>query len=264
MCSRYHIELGDEEKSFLFALHDADLSFEHEDLDSEIACINDDSSAYATKITSKRIAFARCDSVGASALDLLHLDEDHIDFGKSRGLMRRRMKLRKYARMSLFIAAAPYFQPPNLKRCYRLSETPTKKWSPSKVTPFSRITESTIFSHVLSFLNEGDLTHSVSLVSTRFADVAAEALGNLMLVSVGCDPSRRGSRRLSSESDNFDLVDIKGVSRRHSSIAKSMEKSWRCLMNQFPWAQFLSDGAFKRVYKVWNRCCGGYEALSVM
>lgn len=265
LCSEYHITLDEEEKSSLMAIYDSDISFNHEDFDNEIACINGSlEDSFSTKTMSKRITFTRCDSVGASAFDLLHLDEKQIEDGYPIGQNRRRnMKLRKYARMSLFIAAAPDFQAPHLKRCYRLSETPTKKWSPSKATHFSSITESTAFSHVLSFLNEGDLIHSVSLVSTRFADVAAEALGNLMLVSVGCDPLRR-SRRLSNESDHSDLSDNHDVIFSKSSVAKSMEKGWQLLMHQFPWAQFLSDGAFKRVYKVWNNFCGAYEAISVM
>lgn len=260
LCSEYHIMLDEEEKSCLVAIYDSDMNLNDEDFDSEIACINGSiEDNFSTQAMSKRIAFARCDSVGASAFDLLHLDEGH-PMGQDR---RRNMKLRKYERMSLFIAAAPDFQPPHLNRCYRLSETPTKKWSPSKATHFSSITESTAFSNVLSFLNEGDLIHSVSLVSTRFADVAAEALGNLMLVSVGCDPLRR-SRRLSNESDHSDLCNNHDVIFGKSSVAKSMEKGWQLLMHQFPWAQFLSDGAFKRVYKVWNNYCGAYEAISVM
>ncbi|KAL3756715.1 hypothetical protein ACHAWU_006730 [Discostella pseudostelligera] len=139
LSSEYHITLDDAEQSFI-AMYDTDLNNENDDYDCEIACINSESlgDRCSTKPMSKRVAFARCDSVGVSAFDLLH----------------RR-----------------------LKRCYRLSETPTKKSSPSKAAPFSCITESAAFSHVLSFLNEGDLVHSVSFVSTRFADVAAEALG---------------------------------------------------------------------------------------
>ena len=268
LCSEYHLALGEEEISSLIAMCDSDLNFDNEDYDNEIALINSESidDNCSNKSMSKRIAFARCDSVGASAFDLLHLDEKHLDDRNPLGQNRRRnVKLRKYARMSLFISAAPDFQPPNFKRCYRLSETPTKKWSPSKATPFSSITESTAFSHVLSFLNEGDLIHSVSLVSTRFADVAAEALGNLMLVSVGCDPSRRIDRKkISNESDHSDSSCKYEVLLGQTSLAKSMEKGWQCLLHQFPWAQFLSDGAFKRVYKVWNKYCGAYEAISVM
>jgi hypothetical protein len=114
-------------------------------------------------------------------------------------------------------------------------------------------------------LSERDLIHSASLVSTRFADVAAEALGNLMLASVGCDPWTKGKKTDSlGDADDYSLTDAQGISRWHTSVAKSLEIDWPCLLHQFPWAQFLSDGAFKKVFKVWNYRCGAYEALSVM
>lgn len=172
------------------------------------------------------------------------------------------MKLQKYVRMSLCVAAASEVLQPNLKRCHRLSVSPTKML---KGTPINIIMDGgSVLSHVLSFLNEGELIHSASLVSTKFADFAADALGNLMLVSVGCDPSLRGNRSDDSlsEVDECDLVETAEL--QHSSIAKSMKRGWPYLMSQFPWAKFISDGAFKRVFKVWNNRCGAYEALSVM
>ena len=36
------------------------------------------------------------------------------------------------------------------------------------------------------------------------------------------------------------------------SVAQSMQCSWNFLTDSFPWAMFLGEGAFKRVYKVWN------------
>ncbi len=163
------------------------------------------------------------------------------------------------------VAAAADFIQPKLKRCYRLSKTPTKKRVSLNETYINSITESLIFSHVLSFLSERDLIHSASLVSTRFADVAAEALGNLMLASVGCDPWTKGKKTDSlGDADDYSLTDAQGISRWHTSVAKSLEIDWPCLLHQFPWAQFLSDGAFKKVFKVWNHRCGAYEALSVM
>lgn len=173
------------------------------------------------------------------------------------------MKLRKYARMSLCVAAASDFLQPKLKPSYRPSEPPTMKGTPINII----MGDSTVLSHVLSFLNEGELIHSASLISSTFADSAAEALGNLMLVSVGCDPSLKDDRNddSSSEADESDLVGTtQAISLGHSSVAKSMERGWPYLMNNYPWAKFLSDGAFKRVYKVWNKQCGAYEALSVM
>ena len=77
-----------------------------------------------------------------------------------------------------------------------------------------------------------------------------------MLVSVGCDPLSHGN----ADDDSSSGADAPV----HSSMAKSMERDWPYLMDRFPWAKFLSDGAFKRVYKVWNNQCRAYEALSVM
>ena len=135
-------------------------------------------------------------------------------------------------------------------------------------TPVNTIVGSPAFSCVLSFLSEGGLIHAASLVCTAWADAAAEALGNLMLVSVGCDPSLndKGNNDDCSrdEDDETDSVAVRSVSPAYSSVAKSMERDWSYLMHRFPWARFLSDGSFKRVYKVWNDSCRGYEALSVM
>jgi len=222
---------------------------------------------------SKKIGFARCDSVGASALDLLHLD-DKVKHLSPIFHRRRTMKLRKYARMSLCVAVASDSLQPKLKRCYRLSESPSTKQSLLKGTPIKSIVDSTAFSRLLSFLNEGELIHSASLVCTTWADAAAEALGNFMLVSVGCDPSVNGKTNDDCSSDLEELyngvvaennfVDTQAVTPENSSVAKSMERGWPYLMERFPWAKFLSDGSFKRVYKVWNDYCGAYEAISVM
>mmetsp|Transcript_3226 Transcript_3226/g.7135 ORF Transcript_3226/g.7135 Transcript_3226/m.7135 type:complete len:1869 (+) Transcript_3226:634-6240(+) len=278
LSAQYGMTFDEEDESFLFEFYDADANIDDDDDDdddSELASINGNSlDEFPTSdFMSTRIGFARCDSVGASALDLLRLDDKVKDSGQSLSPAydrRRTMKLRKYARMSLCVAAASDFLQPKLKGCYRLSESPAKKQFSLKGTPINSIMgNSTVFSHVLSFLNEGELIHSASLISTRFADVAAEALGNLMLVSVGCDPSLKGSNTnddssSEAEADESDLVDTQAVSLGPSSVAKSMERGWPHLMNLFPWAKFLSDGAFKRVYKVWNNQCGAYEALSVM
>lgn len=267
LSTQYQMALDADDESSLFAHYDADVALDSDD-DSEIASINCDTmDTFSTaEVTSKKIGFARCDSVGASALDLLHLDDTVNDFGQSPTYDRRRtMKLRKYARMSLCVAAASDFLQPKLKRCYRLSESPTKK-SSLRGTPINNIVESSAFSHILSYLNEGELIHSASLVCTRWADEAAEALGSLMLISVGCDPSLNDMAvdDDSSLSEASGVADSKAASSVQSSVAKSMERGWSHLMDRFPWAHFLSDGAFKTVYKVWNHRCENYEALSVM
>ena len=275
LSTEYQMDLDEEDESSLYAHYHADAGIHDEDDsddDTEIASINGDNSEEeeddefpTSALTSKRLGLARCDSVGASALDLLHLDDKLKDLGQSLGHDRRRnMKLRKYARMSLCVAAASDFLQPKLKRCYRLSESPTKRRLSLKGTPINSILDSTAFSRVLSYLTESELIHSATLVCTRFADVAAEALGNLMLVSVGCDPSSRSTDSDDSSLEEVDLVETQDNHTAKSSFEKQMERGWPYLMLQFPWAQFISNGAFKRVYKVWNNRCGAYEALSVM
>ena len=268
LSAEYQIDLDDDDKSLLFAFYNAGLNIDKDDEDSEVASFNgnSDDDESPTQIKLNPIFFSRCDSVGASALDLLHLDDNPNDVGKPLGNDRRRaVKLRKYARMSMCVAAAADYLQPKLKRCYRLSETPQKKRTLLNEADINSITGSSTFSHVLSFLSERELIHSASLVSTRFADVAAESLGNLMLASVGCDPWIRGKRRDSpSDADDSPLADAQGASRWHLSVAKSLERGWPSISHQFPWAHFLSDGAFKKVFKVWNHRCGAYEALSVM
>ena len=203
-------------------------------------------------------AGAPCKLVPVAARSGRSIKSKSLDSQDSRGAAderRRTMNLKKYARMSLCVSAASDLLKPKLKRCYRLSESPTKKEKqiPLQGTPINSILDSTAFSDVMSYLNEKELIHSASLVSSSFADVAAEALGNLMLVSVGCDLSTTMNNTRNTEN-------LSG----QSSIVKSMERTWPNLIGQFPWAQFLSDGAFKRVFKVWNNRVGGYEALSVM
>ena len=258
MSAQYKLSLDEDDESSLFELYDADADINDDDDDSELVSINNgfslDELPIPTELIPKKIGFVRCDSVGASALDLLRLDDEQTPD------RRRTMKLRKYARMSLCVATSSHHthQPQKLKLC-------SSPLSPKR-TPINIIMDSTAISHMLSFLNEGELIHSVSLVSRKFADVAAEALGNLMLASVGCDPSLIGNVNDDSSIDGDEsvLAERQSVSLGQSTVAKSMEMGWPYLMNRFPWAKFLSDGSFKRVYKVWNRRCGAYEALSVM
>jgi len=265
LSAQHRMVLDGEDESSLFAFYEADanLSDDNDDDNSELASINRESmDEFPTEFMSKKIGFTRCDSLGASAFNLLNLEDKvkYFDCELSPILDRRRtLKLRKYARMSLCAAAASDFlQQPKFKRCNSL-----------KGTSIHSIVDSTAFSCVLSFLNEGELIHAASLVCTTWADAAAEALGTLMRVSVGCDPSlndKIAEDDCSSDgADENDFVDMQtNVSPRHSSVAKSMERDWPYLMARFPWAKFLSDGSFKRVYKVWNNHCGAYEAISVM
>merc|ERR1712238_99953 len=130
------------------------------------------------------------------------------------------------------------------------------------------MSDSSILSQMFLFLCEEELPCSASVVCSQWFDEATNAHASLMLISVGCntDVIDRPSTELVEEDnisiDNEAIVDSNEA--LGNSIAKSMERSWDYLMKSFPWASFLSEGAFKRVYKVWNTTMKSEEAISVM
>lgn len=119
------------------------------------------------------------------------------------------------------------------------------------------LANSKILLNVLSFLDEAEILCRASPVCTLWADVSTEAHATLMLSSVGCIEN-------AVDGDDDDLDDDEVEDTANASIMRSMEKSWRYMVSQYPWACFLSEGAFKRVYKVWNASTQSEEALSVM
>lgn len=123
-----------------------------------------------------------------------------------------------------------------------------------------------ILLRVFSFLTESQLMLNASPVCTKWSDVATDALANLMLISVGCSNALINGTHEDDISDDCVSVDeIENCEITVSnSVAKSMQRSWDFLCSRFPWAMFLSEGSFKRVYKVWNRSIQREEAISVM
>ena len=103
---------------------------------------------------------------------------------------------------------------------------------------------------IVGFLPENELLRTCSLVSTTWSDAAVQAHANLMWLSV------QDSANDDALDDDDEIVDepVKGV----------VERSWEQLMGKFPWARFLSDGAFKDVFKVYNKDFGCEEALPIM
>jgi hypothetical protein len=80
-----------------------------------------------------------------------------------------------------------------------------------------------------------------------------------MMTSVGyVEPSDDADDEI-DEAEVFDCTE-----KPITSVALSMQRSWQYLHTLYPWGCFLSDGAFKRVYKVHNSRIGADEALSVM
>mmetsp|Transcript_487 Transcript_487/g.769 ORF Transcript_487/g.769 Transcript_487/m.769 type:complete len:1375 (-) Transcript_487:1532-5656(-) len=106
---------------------------------------------------------------------------------------------------------------------------------------------------IFSFLQETELLCTASLVSIHWADCATQAHANMMLMSVGC----------TSESDT-DSTDDDSIAEEAMQTYGFMEREWEFLVSSFPWACFLSEGAFKRVYKVFNYNHRVEEAISVM
>jgi phosphatidylserine decarboxylase len=58
-------------------------------------------------------------------------------------------------------------------------------------------------------------------------------------------------------------MDDQRKKHKSSAIARSMERDWSYFAN-FTTGTFISEGAFKRVFKVFNKHLGFHEALSVM
>lgn len=112
------------------------------------------------------------------------------------------------------------------------------------------LSNSRVLENIFSFLQETELLCIVSLVSTHWADSATQAHASMMLMSVGC----------SGESDDDD----ESVTEEAIQVDSFVEREWGSLVSNYPWACFLSEGAFKRVYKVFNYNHRVEEAISVM
>jgi len=125
------------------------------------------------------------------------------------------------------------------------------------------------------YLTEKDLMCTATLVCSQWADVAAYSLAKIMLISVGCptDIIPRGRREDTVDAENvqkdaefdYDHNDIVRISdNQYQNTLKSKEKSWSEMNSIFPWACFLAEGAYKKVYRVWNAKVTREEAVSVM
>ena len=126
----------------------------------------------------------------------------------------------------------------------------------SQSCPQEMVEDESILVNIFSFLTERDLLCKASLVSSTWASAATTAHAALMMASVGYIDDA------DAESEEMD-EEMTGMGHR-SAVSVSMDKSWSYLTQVFPWACFLSSGAFKRVFKVYNAFAGGEEALSVM
>ncbi len=271
--NEFRMHLSDDTEIFLMGYFDEieECDLDHTDHTSLGGIISDDdfddSFAFSKceGLKQSNVKFSRSDSVGGDALALLHLSDDVEDLTPSPKHNRRHsMKIAKFTRMSLCAVATDFH---SSKQRLRFSNSPIKKASVSpEGEAFQRMIRSTSFSAILTFLDERELIHRVSLVCTTWADAAAEALSTLMLVSVGCDPTFVDNRTEDDSTliDELDSLEINDEPTRLSPTSMSMEIDWDLLIDRFPWAQYISDGAFKKVYRVWNNHFNTYEAISVM
>ena len=133
---------------------------------------------------------------------------------------------------------------------------------------------------VLSYLSLSELMTSTCLVNNEWWNVSVSCQASLVLVSVGCQDqvynpvafksSAQGDSDsdsdLDSDSDEEDDDGEEGEreTEEEGSVQASMKKPWKFLNNMYPFASFLSEGAFKKVYRVYNSTVGMMEALSVM
>ena len=121
-----------------------------------------------------------------------------------------------------------------------------------------------ILPQILTYLEGPELLSSASLVCQSWADAATDAYAELMLASVGCAQS--DNKRRDDDDDSVISNDEFDTDRdaAENSVALSMQRSWNYLMTNFPYASYLSEGAFKRVYKVKNAAMNAPEAVSIM
>ena len=207
----------------------------------------------------------------------------NVSEARSREYRRRQTSFAKHKRMSLFASAinpadrflqnrkSLFIRPPKSSalpgELVRERLPVTSEFCPSEgvlslealdqETVCSVLKNDSILQTIFSHLPEHELLCTASLVSSNWADAATHAHANLMLMSVGCTGASDDDYDSDSESSTTD-------STTEKTIPGLLERPWQYLTTNFPWACFLSEGAYKRVYKVFNKNHRVEEAVSVM
>jgi hypothetical protein len=112
---------------------------------------------------------------------------------------------------------------------------------------------------IFGYLNEHELMCTASLVNSKWADAAAHAHANLMMSSIGC----AGDEEELDDDESVEDHSLKGKDTA-CKVSGIVERPWQYLVEKYPWACFLSEGAYKSVYKVFNYTHKVEEAISVM
>jgi hypothetical protein len=172
-------------------------------------------------------------SLFASAVD------PALTFSKQRkSLFVRQPSMFPASQQKIFLESAPEFFSQNTSMV--VNESTCARSTFLKESPLD---DSEVLRIIFDFLEEKELLFVVGLVSRKWSDAATHSHANLMLSSV-------------THCDTETVHDSKDATKSR--------RSWEYLTTTFPWACFLSEGAFKRVYKVFNHTCQEEEAISVM
>lgn len=273
-------ELGQDARGTFSGCLDLDFEAEDTEMQSRSETQEGDQEESLTEQPFLKPRFSRRQSVGATALAGLTLGEETV--APTREWKRLAGSVAKHKRVSLCVnfhqgrtsvlgdrrTTAFASQRFSILEEQSLSLTDgdrfvfqsgaTEKALPS-ASPFHEVMlDSKLFKNILAYLRENELMTKASLVSTRWADMVVEAHSTLMLQSVGCDEGT--SNEEDFDDNSYDEESIEA----NNTLALSMERPWKYLTSKFPWACFLSEGAFKRVYRVWNSDVNAEEAVSVM
>lgn len=253
--------------------------------DGDSEC-EEESDIFVVEVPGDRFSIApfvrheRTSSVGASAFSGLNLND--LANNEDKQMRKRMSSFAKHRRVSLCAAVLPPVGSIPIRRQTTFVPHGPGSLSPrddfqsrtllvrprfSSMLPTENVQSAievvcndfSILSNVLSFFTEQELMLYSSLVSTTWADAATVAHASLMLTSMGFSTSLASSDTYGGggELHEADATIVQ-------SVSKSMERPWEYLMAQFPWACYLSDGAFKKVFKVYNSSLNASEALSVM
>lgn len=115
---------------------------------------------------------------------------------------------------------------------------------------------------ILEFLPSSDLLHRIPAVCTAWAAQATHVYSWRVATSMSADryakarKGRKGKGRFKKQQQAVTDPSIDDGSRPLTS--------WLPFLHSFPWGAFLSEGAYKSVYRVWNASRVRMEAVSVM
>jgi hypothetical protein len=168
---------------------------------------------------------------------------EEVDELKSDRDLRRHRKVLAKRRRTMFFSQLALLQVQKPKFAHKL-------WLSSFQKSNFALQDDYILERILAYLHERELVLAAGLVSTKWFEVATTSHANLLLARLLCDNQDCDS------SSNF----LAESNRKMSLI----ERNWDYLTTNFPWACFLAEGGYKKVYKVFNKKLNVEEAVSVM